>query len=61
MPIELANPYGLRIQLSPAGELFAIRHGPTLINPVIPTPADRGLHRRVGVVRARSDGILVLR
>ena len=45
--IELTNPSGLRIQLLPGGEIFAIRHGVTLINQVIPTPAERGMRRLV--------------
>jgi len=45
--IELTNPSGLRLQLLPQGELFAIRHKATLINQVIPTPAERGMHRLV--------------
>jgi len=45
--IELANLSGMRIQLLPEGEIFAIRHGATLINQVIPTPAERGMHRHV--------------
>jgi 1,2-beta-oligoglucan phosphorylase len=52
--LELTNPSGLRIRLLPDGKLFAIRHGATLINQVIPTPAKRGMHRLV--LRERGSG-----
>ncbi len=52
--IALANPSGLRMQLLPGGELFAIRHGATLINQVIPTAAERGMHRLA--LRERERG-----
>ena len=52
--IELANGSGLRMQILPGGELFAIRHGATLINQVLPTPAERGLRRLV--LRDRTSG-----
>jgi CRISPR-associated protein Csx3 len=53
--VELTNPSGLRLQLLPHGELFAIRHGATLINQVLPTPAERGLRRLV--LRDRTEGV----
>ena len=52
--IELTNPSGLRLQVLPSGELFAIRHGATLINQALPTPAERGMHRLV--LRQRGCG-----
>ena len=58
--IELANPSGLRIQLLPdGGDVFAIRYGSTLISQVIPTPAERSMHRLV--LRERgADGFQVV-
>ena len=53
--IELTNPSGLCLQLLPGGELFAIRHGATLINQVLPTPAECGLRRLV--LRDRTAGV----
>ena len=54
--LDLTNPSGLRIQLLPSGEIFAIRHGATLLNQVIPTPAERGMHRLV-LRMLGADGI----
>ncbi len=57
--IELANAAGLCLQVLPQGELFAIRHGPTLINQVLPTPVERGLRRLV--LRERGpDGFVIV-
>ncbi|MFZ4396851.1 MAG: GH36-type glycosyl hydrolase domain-containing protein [Kiritimatiellia bacterium] len=50
--LELTNPSGLRIQLRPDGEIFALRHGATLLNQIIPTPAECGMRRLV--LRARN-------
>lgn len=36
---------GIIIQVTPAGALFAIRHGATLINQLLPGPAEDGLFR----------------
>ncbi|HVU23249.1 MAG TPA: hypothetical protein VHE13_03925, partial [Opitutus sp.] len=42
---ELVAAGGLRAQLLPTGALFALRHGPTLINQLLPGPAENGLFR----------------
>ncbi|HEX2100059.1 MAG TPA: hypothetical protein VHF69_05330, partial [Candidatus Synoicihabitans sp.] len=43
--IELTTPSGLRIELLPSGAVFAVRHGSTQINQVLPGPAEDGLLR----------------
>ncbi|HTO04093.1 MAG TPA: hypothetical protein VL069_10350, partial [Opitutus sp.] len=43
--IELTNASPLRVQLLPSGAVFAIRHGATLINQLMPGPVDDGLFR----------------
>jgi len=42
---ELTAPGGLRVQLLPTGALHAIRHGETLLNQLLPGPAEDGLFR----------------
>jgi len=43
--IELSSASGLRAQLLPCGTLFALRHRETLLNQVLPGPAEEGLFR----------------
>ena len=43
--IDLAAASPLRIQLLPSGAVFAFRHGPTLINQLMPGPVDDSLFR----------------
>ena len=43
--LELASASGLRAQLLPTGALFALRHRETLINQLLPGPAEDGLFR----------------
>ena len=43
--MELSSPGGLRAQLLPTGALFALRHQDTLINQLLPGPAEDGLFR----------------
>ncbi|MBI5425415.1 MAG: cellobiose phosphorylase [Opitutae bacterium] len=43
--IELNSASGLRAQLLPSGTLFALRHRETLLNQVLPGPAEEGLFR----------------
>ncbi|MBX3738816.1 MAG: hypothetical protein KF715_19135 [Candidatus Didemnitutus sp.] len=43
--IELTSASGLRAQLLPSGTLFALRHRETLLNQVLPGPAEEGLFR----------------
>lgn len=43
--IELNSASGLRAQLLPSGTLFALRHRETLINQLLPGPAEEGLFR----------------
>ncbi len=43
--IELASASGLRAQLLPSGTLFALRHRETLLNQLLPGPAEEGLFR----------------
>ena len=52
---ELNSSSGLQITVTPSGALYAIRHGATLINQVLPGPAEDGLFRII--LRWRSaDG-----
>ena len=44
---ELRSGSGLAVQVTPGGAVFAIRHGPTLINQVLPGPAEEGLLRLI--------------
>jgi CRISPR-associated protein Csx3 len=43
--VELASPSGLCAQFLPSGALFALRHGETMINQLLPGPAEDGLFR----------------
>jgi cellobiose phosphorylase len=43
--MDLSSPGGLQAQLLPAGALFALRHQGTLINQLLPGPAEDGLFR----------------
>ncbi|MBI2511140.1 MAG: cellobiose phosphorylase [Opitutae bacterium] len=43
--IELTSASGLRAQLLPSGTLFALRHRETLLNQLLPGPAEDGLFR----------------
>ncbi|MFA5058255.1 MAG: hypothetical protein WC485_09095, partial [Opitutaceae bacterium] len=43
--VELRNRSPLTVQLLPSGALFALRHGPTLLNQLLPGPAEDGLFR----------------
>lgn len=43
--VELRNRSPLVVQLLPTGAVFALRHGPTLLNQVLPGPAEDGLFR----------------
>ncbi|MDD2763527.1 MAG: hypothetical protein PHE83_06075 [Opitutaceae bacterium] len=43
--MELRNRSPLTVQLLPSGALFALRHGPTLLNQFLPGPAEDGLFR----------------
>src|SRR5688572_8376728 len=51
--VELRGRSPLRIQILPSGAFFALRCGDTLINQVLPGPADNGLFRLI--VRWRDD------
>ena len=44
---ELRSRSGLAVQVSPCGAIFAIRHGATLVNQVLPGPAEGGLFRLI--------------
>ncbi|HMD60294.1 MAG TPA: hypothetical protein VKG78_02625, partial [Opitutaceae bacterium] len=52
---SLASRSGLTAQVTACGALFAIRHGATLINQVLPGPAEDGLFRLILRWRA-ADG-----
>ncbi len=43
--LDLKSASGLRVQLLPSGALFALRHRETLINQLLPGPAEDGLFR----------------
>lgn len=43
--VELRNRSPLVVQLLPTGAVFALRHGPTLLNQLLPGPAEDGLFR----------------
>ena len=43
--VELHNRSPLVVQLLPSGAVFALRHGPTLLNQLLPGPAEDGLFR----------------
>jgi CRISPR-associated protein Csx3 len=45
--IELRSRSGVRAEFLPTGVLFALRHPPTLINQLLPGPAEEGLSRLV--------------
>ncbi len=51
---ELRSRSGLVAQVTSSGALFAIRHGSTLINQVLPGPAEDGLFRLL--LRWRTEG-----
>jgi 1,2-beta-oligoglucan phosphorylase len=51
--VEVGSPDGLRAQFLPSGALFALRHRQTLINQLLPGPAEDGLFRLV--VRWRKE------
>ena len=51
--LELRNRSPLVVQLLPSGALFALRHGETLINQLLPGPAEDGLFRLL--VRWRDE------
>ena len=53
--IELGNASPLRIQLTDAGALFAIRHGPTLVNQLLPAPGEAGLFQLLVRRRGGAD------
>jgi 1,2-beta-oligoglucan phosphorylase len=50
---ELLSKSGLLIQVTPGGSIFALRHGGTLINQLLPGPAEDGLFRLI--VRWRAE------
>ena len=52
--IEVASASGLRAEFLPTGVLFALRHRQTLINQLLPGPAEDGLFRLL--VRWRAGG-----
>jgi CRISPR-associated protein Csx3 len=43
--VELRSRSPLVVQLLPSGAVFALRHGPTLLNQLLPGPAEDGLFR----------------
>jgi len=43
--VDSSNASGLHIRCHPGGSLFSIRCGDTLINQVLPTAVERGMHR----------------
>lgn len=49
----LASASGLRAEILPSGALFALRHGPTLLNQLLPGPVEDGLFR---LILRWSDG-----
>jgi cellobiose phosphorylase len=51
---ELASRSGFVAQVTPGGALFALRHGPTLINQFLPGPAEDGLFRLILRWRAKD-------
>ncbi len=53
--VTLSSSSGLRIEVNPSGAIHAIRHGTTLINQVLPGPAEDGLFRLILRWKA-SDG-----
>src|SRR5215467_15366649 len=52
--VELGSPSGLTAQFLPTGALFALRHRQTLINQLLPGPAEDGLFRLL--VRGKTVG-----
>lgn len=52
--IELASKSGLRAHVLPSGALYALRHRDTLLNQLLPGPAEEGLFRLL--VRWRDAG-----
>jgi cellobiose phosphorylase len=59
-PLELTNDSGIRLQLSPAGNLQAIRHETTLINQVIPLAVEDSLQRLALRVKGPSKKVIPL-
>ena len=55
--VELGNASPLRVQLLPTGALFALRHGHTLLNQLLPDPAEDGLFRLLLRVHDKAGGI----
>ena len=51
--VDLSSRSGLRAQFLPTGVLFALRHRQTLINQLLPGPAEDGAFRLL--VRWRAD------
>jgi CRISPR-associated protein Csx3 len=61
--VELRNASSLVAQFLPSGALFALRHGPTLLNQLLPGPAEDGLFRlllRRRSLSAAADGVIRL-
>src|SRR5215467_13319571 len=52
--VELGSRSGLTAQFLPTGALFALRHRQTLINQILPGPAEDGLFRLL--VRGKTVG-----
>ncbi|HTL67962.1 MAG TPA: hypothetical protein VL200_09895 [Lacunisphaera sp.] len=55
--LELRSGSPLVAQLLPSGALFGFRHGPTLLNQVLPDPAEDGLLRLLLRVRGTGNAI----
>src|SRR5689334_5266848 len=54
--VEVSSRSGLRAQFLPTGVLFALRHRQTLINQLLPGPAEDGLFRLLVRWQAESTG-----
>ena len=52
---RVSSPSGLEVQVTDLGAVFAIRHGETLVNQVLPGPAEDGLFRLLLRRRAGSE------
>ena len=55
--VELRTASPLAAQLLRSGAIFALRHGPTLLNQVLPDPAEDGLFRLLLRVHGAGGGI----
>lgn len=55
--VELRNASPLVAQMLRSGALFAFRHGPTLLNQLLPDPAEAGLFRLLLRVHGPAGGI----